>query len=49
VVAARAAARRGTTTSRVSTAERLGSDYHASREGLPRNWMNVLSHGGYNI
>jgi hypothetical protein len=49
VAAARAVARRGTATPRVSTTKRSGSDYHVSREGLLRNWMNVLSHGGYNI
>jgi hypothetical protein len=49
VAASRAASRRGTTTPRVSAAEGSGSDYHVSGEGLPRNWMNVLSHGGYNI
>jgi hypothetical protein len=49
VVAARAAARRGTANPRVSAAERSGPDYHISGEGLPRNWMNALSHGGYNI
>jgi hypothetical protein len=49
VVAARVAARRGAANPRVSAVERSGSDYHVSGEGLPRNWMNVLSHGGYNI
>jgi hypothetical protein len=49
VVAAKAAARRGVANPRVSTTERSGSDYHVSREGLPRNWMIALSHGGYNI
>jgi hypothetical protein len=49
VVAARAATRRGATNPRVSAAERSGSDYHVSGEGLPRNWMDVLSHGMYNI
>jgi hypothetical protein len=49
VVAARATAWRGTTTPRVSAVERLGSDYHISGDGLPQNWMNVLSYGGYNI
>jgi hypothetical protein len=49
VVAARAVARRGTTNPRVSAAERSCSDYHVSGEGLPRNEMDVLSHGGYNI
>jgi hypothetical protein len=49
VVAARAVARRGTTTLRVSAVEKSGSDYHVSGEGLPRNCIDVLSHGGYNI
>jgi hypothetical protein len=49
VVAARAAARRGMTNYRVSAMERSGSDYHVSGEGLPRIWIDVLSHGGYNI
>jgi hypothetical protein len=49
VVAARAAARRGAANPMVSAAERSSSDYHISGEGLPRNWMIVLSHGGYNI
>jgi hypothetical protein len=49
VVAARAAARRDATNPRVSAAERSDSDYHVTGEGLPRNWMDVLSHGGYNI
>jgi hypothetical protein len=35
VVAARAAARRGTTNPSISTMERSGSDYHVSGEGLP--------------
>jgi hypothetical protein len=48
-VAARAAARRGTTNTRVSAAERSASDYYVSGEGLSRDWMDVLSHGGYNI
>jgi hypothetical protein len=37
MVAARAAARRGTTNPRVSAAERSDSDYHISGEGLPQN------------
>jgi hypothetical protein len=49
VVAVRAAARRGAANPRVSAAERSGSDYYVSRVGLPQNWMDVLSHGGYNI
>jgi hypothetical protein len=49
VVAARAAVRRGMANPRVSAVERSASDYHISGEGLPRNWMDVLSHGGYNI
>jgi hypothetical protein len=49
VVAARAAARRGAANPRVSTEERSGSNYHVSGERLPQNWMDILSHGGYNI
>jgi hypothetical protein len=49
VVAARAAARRGVENPSVRVAERSGSDYHVSGEGLPQNWMDVLCHGGYNI
>jgi hypothetical protein len=49
VVSARAVARRGAANLRISAMERSGSDYHVSEEGLPRNWMNILSHGGYNI
>jgi hypothetical protein len=49
VVAARAAAKRGAANPRVSAAKKSGSDYHVSGEGLSRNWMDVLSHGGYNI
>jgi hypothetical protein len=33
----------------VSAAERSDSDYYVSGEGLPCNWMDVLSHKGYNI
>jgi hypothetical protein len=29
--------------------KRLGSDYHASGDELPQNWMIVLSHNGYII
>jgi hypothetical protein len=49
LVAARAVAKRGTTNPRVSAAERSCSDYHVSGEGLSQNWMDVLSHGRYNI
>jgi hypothetical protein len=49
VVAARAAAKRGAANPRVSAAKRSSSDYHVRGEGLPWNWMDVLSHGGYNI
>jgi hypothetical protein len=49
LVVGRAAARRCTTTPKVSAAGRSGSDYHVSGEGLPRNYIIVLSHGGYNI
>jgi hypothetical protein len=43
------AARKGATTPRVSAAKKSSSDYHVSGERLPRNWMVVLSHKGYNI
>jgi hypothetical protein len=33
----------------VSAAERSDSDYYVSGEGLPCNWMDILSHRGYNI
>jgi hypothetical protein len=49
VVATRATVRRGAANPRVSAAERSGSDYHVSGDGLSWNWMDVLSHGGYNI
>jgi hypothetical protein len=49
VVAARAAVRRGATNPSVSAAERSDSDYYVSGEGLPCNWMDILSHRGYNI
>jgi hypothetical protein len=49
VVVARAASRRGAANPRVSAVERSSSDYHVSGEGLPRKWMVVLSHEGYNI
>jgi hypothetical protein len=49
VVTARAAAKRGVANPMVSAAERSSSDYHVSGEELPRNWMIVLSYGGYNI
>jgi hypothetical protein len=49
VVAARVAGRRGAANPRFSAVERSVSDYHVTGEGLPRNWMDVLSHGGYNI
>jgi hypothetical protein len=29
--------------------KKLSSDYCVSGDGLPRNWMNILSHGRYNI
>jgi hypothetical protein len=37
VVVARATAKRGTTNPRVSAAERSGTDYHISGEGLLQN------------
>jgi hypothetical protein len=41
---------RGAATLRVSGSEkRLGFDYHVSENGLPQNWMIVLSHNGYII
>jgi hypothetical protein len=49
VVVARVAVRRGAANPRVSAAERSSSDYDVSGEGLLRNWMDALSHGGYNI
>jgi hypothetical protein len=42
---------RNSTVARVSGSRKKnsGSDYHVSGEELSRNWMVVLSHGGYNI
>jgi hypothetical protein len=48
-MAARAAARRGAITPRVSAAEKSGSDYHISGEGLLRNWMILLMGEGIHL
>jgi hypothetical protein len=42
-------AKSGAANARVNAMERSASDYHVSGEGLPWNWMDVLSHGVYNI